>query len=802
MPLNRVSSRFAFSLILAACLVASAVGAPFGMAGNVFAQSGDAVATAAPEPFDALILLRLGADFQRDGKLREAAAMYQELLNMGGAISNDDMATAAYELGRVSLRDGRPERAIDAFDLLLTRYSAFPRAAEAHFLRGRARQMMGQFASAISDWRQYLAWRPGIIDSYTHEMIGAAQLALGQDAAALESYMRAIDAGRAKVPLLVLREETAQLARRLGRFDVALGQYDAVLDIARNYGYRAAIAFDAARTEMAAGQSDAALQRMLSILERYPQTGVAYQALEILIGAGVDVDPLRRAQITFFAGDYAAAIDAINSIVESRSFAETEAETLLMLGRAQRAAGDSGAAMRTFDQLARREPADEQFGEALLERGRTHFLAGDSETAISVYLAIADNYPTLASAAGEALWRAGYLYDSLGDLDRSRETFVKLAEKTPNHALAVDGLEIAAQAAWDAEQWVNAEDLYRRIVALTDGSQKAESSLRLGRLALNRGDREAANLDFETAIGAAPETYFAARASDLLQGRQAFAASDRLQFSFDESADARHAEDWLRRTFGIEESGELWRLSPALDSDPHLRRGRELLALGLANAASDEFEALLDQLRDQRDSLGSYQMAVHLRTLGAYRESIIAAADVINASGQGSLDAPVFIARLRFPAYYINLIQAEAKARDIDPLLMLSLIRLESLFNTHATAGAGEKGLMQVIPGTAQYIADKLAWQDYQHRDLFAPYAGIAFGAFYIDEQLDLFHQNTIPALAAYNAGPGRAWEWNQAAGGDPERFMEAISIDSTRHYVRYIYRNYNIYRALYGVDS
>ena len=109
---------------------------------------------------------------------------------------------------------------------------------------------------------------------------------------------------------------------------------------------------------------------------------------------------------------------------------------------------------------------------------------------------------------------------------------------------------------------------------------------------------------------------------------------------------------------------------------------------------------------------------------------------------------------------------------------------------------------MQVIPSTAQYIADQLDWQDYQHRDLFRPYAGVAFGAYYIDEQLELFDQNSVVALAAYNAGPGRAYDWNALSGGDPDLFMTTITIDSTRHYVQFIYRNYNIYRELYGAGE
>ena len=321
----------------------------------------------------------------------------------------------------------------------------------------------------------------------------------------------------------------------------------------------------------------------------------------------------------------------------------------------------------------------------------------------------------------------------------------------------------------------------------------------MGRLASARGDESKANQAFEQATSAAPDSYFAARAGDFRIARQPFQPPTSLRFDFDINAEVRIAEDWLRETFSLEQTGDLWRLTDALNSDPHMIRGRELFAVGAYEDASDEFEELTDQARGAGDVLASYQLAIHLRGLGAYRESIIAAADVIIASGAGTLQAPGFLARLRFPDYYIDLIQNAAQARDIDPLLMLSLIRQESLFDTNATAAAGEKGLMQVIPSTAQYIAEQLDWPDYQHSDLFRPHAGITFGAFYIAEQLELFDRNPIVALAAYNAGPGRAYDWNALSGGDPDLFMTTITIDSTRKYVQFIYRNYNIYRELYG---
>jgi soluble lytic murein transglycosylase len=157
---------------------------------------------------------------------------------------------------------------------------------------------------------------------------------------------------------------------------------------------------------------------------------------------------------------------------------------------------------------------------------------------------------------------------------------------------------------------------------------------------------------------------------------------------------------------------------------------------------------------------------------------------------------------MRYPAYYADLVVQVAKDYEFDPLLLFSLIRHESLFDATATAAAGEKGLTQVIPSTAEYIAGQLAWPNFQGSDLFRPHVSVAFGAYYLEEQLELFDNNAVAALAGYNAGPGRAINWLELSGGDPDLFMTTITISSTRGYVQRIYGYFTIYRALYGVEN
>ncbi len=731
-----------------------------------------------------------------NGYFERAVEQYRAILNTAD-VPQATRADAGFKLGQAALREGLFSDAINALTTFIDNFGDDSRRSQAFFLRGDAHLGLGNWLQAIADFEQFLAMRPGLIDSYAYERIADAKLAVGDTPNALAAYGLAIDANRSLVPSLVLREKVAQIYMDLGQTENAVAQYDAILNVARNTAYRATIEGYAANAYRRAGRSEAAIERAQRIVQQYPETTAAYSALQILRENGINVDAWQRGRIAYTYGAYAEAIEAFNAHTSQVPAQDVPAELYLLLGRAYREVGNSSAAQIAFQTIIDVYPGDPLFGDALLEQGRTRFLAGDIPQAISTYLSIADNYGYLADAGAEALWRAGYLYGTNNDPVRSREVFVRMAEQYPDDDWTTNGLFLAASAAVRNEQWDIAENLYGRIAAIGSGDDRAAAYMWVGRLAQQRGDASTASEAFKLAIQAAPDSYFAARATDLQQNREPFTPPVQLQFAFDEAAEKQAAEAWMRRTFNITAQGDLAALPADIEDNPRIVRGQELWAVGAYDEALAEFDSLLDDARDNNDALTMYRLAVYLRDIGAYRSSIVAAADLIIASGVPTLDVPPYIARLRFPAYYVDVVQE--RAPGLDPLLMLALIRHESLFNTNVDGGAAEKGLTQVVPATGQYIAEQLNWPDYQHSDLYRAYAGISFGAFYLDEQLRRFDGNVTAALAGYNAGPGRAIDWLALSGGDPDLFMTAITISSTRAYVRFIYRNYRVYRELYA---
>ncbi len=205
------------------------------------------------------------------------------------------------------------------------------------------------------------------------------------------------------------------------------------------------------------------------------------------------------------------------------------------------------------------------------------------------------------------------------------------------------------------------------------------------------------------------------------------------------------------------------------------------------------------------DPVLTYRLANYLLDLGLYRSGIFAARQVLTLAGKNdnpsSLEAPAYFNHVRYGLYYMNLITPAAQANGLDPLFLLSVVRQESLFESFAGSTAGAIGLMQIVPSTGASIASSLNLQvNYGSDQLYWPEVSIKFGAHYLASNQHLFKGNLYEALAAYDAGPGNAYQWSQLSGNDPDLFLETIRYDEPRQYIQSIYEIYAIYRNLYSL--
>ena len=162
-------------------------------------------------------------------------------------------------------------------------------------------------------------------------------------------------------------------------------------------------------------------------------------------------------------------------------------------------------------------------------------------------------------------------------------------------------------------------------------------------------------------------------------------------------------------------------------------------------------------------------------------------------------DSPFLTEWLRalFPLAYLKKIINFCKINNLEPALVLALIREESHFNPQAISSAGATGLMQLMPLTAKSVAKKkqISLKNNKIKDIAI---NLELGTFYLSWELKRFKQNIPYALAAYNGGGGNVKKWQKIAHKDFDYWLEYIPFLETKNYVKKVIRSYRIYQHLY----
>jgi len=191
---------------------------------------------------------------------------------------------------------------------------------------------------------------------------------------------------------------------------------------------------------------------------------------------------------------------------------------------------------------------------------------------------------------------------------------------------------------------------------------------------------------------------------------------------------------------------------------------------------------------------------------GALRRRLaFVAASAVAALPVAALVAPwadKAVQEVKLPLRHDDIIRQQATSKGLDPALIAGVIYAESHFRDQ-TSNAGAKGLMQLMPDTADYIADKSGGTAFVQGDLASPQVNIAYGSWYLRYLLEHYDGREVLALAAYNAGEGKVDEWVAVAGARGERFRAAdhIPFAETRGYVEKVLDARRRYRRTYAKE-
>ncbi len=467
-------------------------------------------------------------------------------------------------------------------------------------------------------------------------------------------------------------------------------------------------------------------------------------------------------------------------------------------------------AIKSFGHFVRSHGRDERVAKAHFMLGRSHLSAGHYAKAEQVFQTVHDRY-----GSPEALYRIAGLSVRRNREDEAIAAYVDFAKHYPQHGLADDALWQAAKATERNSQFARAETLYGRLAehypqseysdearwgigfalycreqypqalaAFERTSQQAhqphiidQALYWAGKSADRLGQAEAATALYGRAAAGFPRSYYSARAVQLGHREQV-------------QLEGRPADN-PRQVARSTSSGDV----PALAHRAHLERAGLLNQLGLRGwSAAEMKQAVLDHkghkaalkaIRDYYEALGFRDQALRL-SLRLF-------------DGQDLEELPHI-----YPTYYWEEIAAAAAAAQIDPFLVLSVIRQESTFNENAVSRAGARGLMQIMPHTGLTLARRLKVKPFELRALFDPAVSIRLGSYFLGDQMRQFATGPGAGLgfelglAAYNAGPHNARRWLETfPSEDPDAFVERIPFKETRLYVKLVLKNYAIYKAL-----
>ena len=154
---------------------------------------------------------------------------------------------------------------------------------------------------------------------------------------------------------------------------------------------------------------------------------------------------------------------------------------------------------------------------------------------------------------------------------------------------------------------------------------------------------------------------------------------------------------------------------------------------------------------------------------------------------------------VRYLAPYRDVMKDYVRQQGLDEAWVYGLIRQESRFIADARSRAGATGLMQLMPATARWVAQKIGLKNFRWTGVSDVGTNINLGTWYLRHVLDTLDNHPVLASAAYNAGPGRARGWRAGTPMEAAVYAETIPFNETRDYVKKVMSNASYYSQQFG---
>jgi len=706
-------------------------------------------------------------------------------------------ATSLVMRGRIYYLRGDELKALDLFRQVTELYQSPLAVSTAAVYLGDIYFGLDRFDEAASAYEQYLNLRPGLLDDYYLEKLGDSLAGAGRNEEALSAYQLAIERTLVSPPVWLLFK-VADTQVKLGRGDDAIATYQEILSTTGNDYDRAAAEFLIGQIYYNRGDFETAYGHFLTCVDNYPKASDSYFALVALVNDNQPVDNQNRGIVDYYAGQYQAAVDALTAYEAENASHDGTVHYYLALSYTY--LKDYPQAVTEWDALIQGHSGDRYWNTAWDEKAYTlWYYQGNYAAAAQTLIDFVVTAPSDAQAPGY-LFEAARIYERDGKLDQAASTWERLAVEYPSAEISYSGIFLSGITRYRQQNYPDALSTFQRALLLaTKPNETASAWLWIGKSNQALGDADKTAAAWQNALEADPGGYYSERARSLLLGTDLITACPVMDLAMDLPAEHLAADAWMRKTFSLGDEVDLDHLGP-LSEDRRIIRGQEFWRLGLFEQARGEYEAV--RIENELDPVNTYRLIQYFLDAGLYRSAIFASRQVLQLAGldeTATLNAPIYFNHVRYGVYYRDIVLQAAADEDIDPLVLFSLIRQESLFEGFVESSVGAKGLMQLMPETANQTVSQLGWPAvYVEKDIYRPLVNIRVGSNYLRQQLNASHNELFTALAAYNSGPGSAAAWRELSGDDPDLFLETVRFLETRQYIRSIVELDLIYRMFY----
>ena len=555
----------------------------------------------------------------------------------------------------------------------------------------------------------------------------------------------------ADLPPPAAREAGAARAQAL----LAAGDSAAALEALAQAGR----SLDVARLARALGDSSRARDALYALMARAPESDDAAAAVGVALAGLAPRTPPEYVALARAMKSHGGGADARLEVERALRQGDSSAATLVLAGELLAGAGRYRDAERAYRAATR----DSALGAlAIYRRARILARLGDAG-ATQALSGFAQSFPA-DTAAPTALYVLGDMLADRGEWAEAARWFDELIARYPADLRAsLARFRLAAQALRDSLR-DSASALFRAEVA-AGAPQRMSAHFWLGKLALLSGDSAGARAAWLTLAREDSVGYYGLR--------------------------ARREVNLPPLRFAAAPAP-----APSAAIAASLGRVDTLLLAGLDTAAQAEVRTILGRAPQQDvDALLAWSDGLARRGFGPA---------AVRLGWQAALKAPndPRVLRAIFPWPNRRAVEGEAAEFGVDPLLLVAIVRQESVFDAEALSPAGARGLAQLLPGTAALTARGLDVTFYPEW-ITVPDLNLHLGAAHLQELLERFPGRVDAAVAAYNAGTAPVTRWLARPGADdPDQFIESIPYQETRGYVRSVLRNRDLYRALYVVPT